>query len=58
MKKFLFYIIVSLSVVCTLDSCKKEKNPAPKPQSSEISVRQPSRRPTLLKAENFQSDTP
>ena len=50
MKKFLFYIIVSLSVVCTLDSCKKEKNPAPKPQSSEISVRQP--------AENFQSDTP
>ena len=47
MKKFLFYIIVSLSVVCTLDSCKKEKNPAPKPQS-----------PTLLKAENFQSDTP
>ena len=41
MKKFLFYIIVSLSVVCTLDSCKKEKNPAPKPQSSEISVRQP-----------------
>ena len=41
MKKLLFYVIVSLSVVCTLDSCKKEKNPAPKPQSSEISVRQP-----------------
>ena len=28
MKKLLFYVIVSLSVVCTLDSCKKEKNPA------------------------------
>lgn len=27
MKKLLFYVSVSLSVVCMLDSCKKEKNP-------------------------------